>query len=89
MIIIFHFKTKAQCSFFNRGAVKLKFIFMERGGNVFGLGAKELVIILAIILVIFGPSRVPQIGRSLGRGLGEFKESVGGGGHSADKREEI
>jgi len=55
---------------------------------VFGLGAKELVIILAIILVIFGPRRLPEIGGSLGRGLREFKESIGGG-HPGDKGEEI
>ncbi len=56
---------------------------------MFGLGAKELLIIMVIILVIFGPARLPEIGRSLGKGLGEFKEAAGGGGHSADKGEEV
>lgn len=37
------------------------------------LGAPELILILAIALVIFGPSKLPEIGKSLGKALGEFK----------------
>ncbi len=37
------------------------------------LGAPELILILVIALVIFGPSKLPEIGRSLGKALGEFK----------------
>jgi sec-independent protein translocase protein TatA len=44
----------------------------------FGIGPLELVIVLVIILVIFGPKRLPQAGRSLGQGLREFKDSVSG-----------
>jgi sec-independent protein translocase protein TatA len=44
----------------------------------FGIGPLELVIVLIVILVIFGPKRLPQAGRSLGQGLREFKESVTG-----------
>jgi TatA/E family protein of Tat protein translocase len=50
----------------------------------FGMpGPMELVIILLIVLVIFGASKVPEIGKSLGKGIKEFKKSVKGG----DKKE--
>lgn len=42
----------------------------------FGLGWPELTIILLIVLVIFGASRVPEIGRALGKGIREFRGSV-------------
>ena len=42
----------------------------------FGLGWAELTIILVIVLVIFGASRVPEIGRALGKGIREFRGSV-------------
>ena len=41
-----------------------------------GLGVTELVIILVIIIVLFGASRLPQIGRGLGEGISNFKKSV-------------
>lgn len=40
------------------------------------LGTTELLIILGIILVIFGPSKLPEIGKSLGRGIREFKSAT-------------
>jgi sec-independent protein translocase protein TatA len=48
------------------------------------IGPLELVIVLVIILVIFGPKRLPGLGRSLGTGMREFKDSVTG----KDKQEE-
>ena len=44
-------------------------------GNI---GWGGLVVILLVLLLIFGPKRLPEIGRSLGRGMREFKDSVGG-----------
>ncbi len=41
-----------------------------------GLGPVELVIVLLIVLVIFGGRRLPQLGRQLGDGMREFKDSV-------------
>jgi sec-independent protein translocase protein TatA len=41
-------------------------------------GPLEVVIILVIVLIIFGPKRLPDLGRSLGRGMREFKDSVTG-----------
>ena len=43
-----------------------------------GIGATEIIIVLIIVLVIFGPKRLPDLGRSLGRGMREFKDSVTG-----------
>ena len=42
------------------------------------IGPLELVVILAIALLVLGPKRLPDAGRSLGRGLREFKDSVSG-----------
>ena len=43
------------------------------------LGASELVIVLLIIVVIFGSTKLPQLGDGLGRAIKNFKRSVGGG----------
>lgn len=40
------------------------------------LGVPELLIILLIVIVIFGASRLPQLGKGIGQGLKNFKESV-------------
>jgi sec-independent protein translocase protein TatA len=42
------------------------------------IGPLELIIVLVVVLVIFGPKRLPQLGRSLGGGMREFKDSVTG-----------
>jgi sec-independent protein translocase protein TatA len=44
-------------------------------GNI---GWQGVLIILLVLLVIFGPKRLPEMGRSLGRGIREFKDSVTG-----------
>ena len=44
----------------------------------FGIGPLELIIILAIILLAFGAKRLPEIGKSLGSGMREFKKGVTG-----------
>jgi len=43
---------------------------------MFGLGLQELMIILVIALVIFGPTKLPQIGSGLGKAIRDFKKSV-------------
>ena len=42
------------------------------------IGPLELIVILAIALIVLGPKRLPDAGRSLGRGLREFKDSLAG-----------
>lgn len=45
---------------------------------MFGLGVPELLVILGIALVIFGPSKLPQIGSGLGKAIRDFKKGVSG-----------
>lgn len=45
---------------------------------MFGIGTQELIIFLIIVLVLFGGSRIPNIARSLGKSITEFKKGVQG-----------
>jgi sec-independent protein translocase protein TatA len=49
-----------------------------------GVGVTELLLVLGIILLIFGPKRLPGIGRQLGRGMREFKDSITGDSRDED-----
>ena len=42
------------------------------------IGLPEILILLVIVLLIFGPKKLPELGRSLGRGMREFKDSISG-----------
>lgn len=42
------------------------------------IGLPELIVLGLVLLLIFGPKRLPEMGRSLGRGMREFKDSVSG-----------
>ena len=44
----------------------------------FGIGIWEILILLLVVLLVFGPKRLPEMGRSLGRGMREFKSSISG-----------
>jgi sec-independent protein translocase protein TatA len=44
----------------------------------FGISIWELLILLVVLLLIFGAKRLPEMGRSLGKGMREFKDSVTG-----------
>jgi sec-independent protein translocase protein TatA len=51
------------------------------------IGFPELLILLLVILLVFGPKRLPEMGRSLGRGMREFKDSVTGRDRDDDRAE--
>ena len=42
------------------------------------VGPTELIIVLVIALLVLGPKRLPEVGRSVGRGMREFKDSISG-----------
>jgi sec-independent protein translocase protein TatA len=48
-----------------------------------GIGPMELIVVLVVALLIFGPKKLPDLGRSLGGGMREFRKSVTG----ADREE--
>jgi sec-independent protein translocase protein TatA len=50
----------------------------------FGVSIWELMILLLVLLLVFGAKRLPEMGRSLGKGMREFKEGVSGIEQSAD-----
>jgi sec-independent protein translocase protein TatA len=50
-----------------------------------GIGHWELIVLAVVVVLLFGSKRVPQIGRSLGRGLRELKQTVG----QVDPREDV
>jgi len=54
----------------------------------FNVGPLELIIVLVIVLLIFGPKRLPGLGRSLGSGMREFKDSISGKGGDEDAHED-
>jgi sec-independent protein translocase protein TatA len=52
-------------------------------GNI---GPLEIIVVLIIALVVFGPKRLPELGRSLGKGIREFRGSVSGEDQDEDER---
>lgn len=55
----------------------------------FGIGIWELLILLLVLLLVFGPKRLPEMGRQLGRGMREFKDSVTGKDDDDDRAAEL
>jgi sec-independent protein translocase protein TatA len=51
-----------------------------------GIGVPELLIVLVILLLVFGPKRLPGLGRQLGGGMREFKDSITGKGDDDDEK---
>jgi len=55
---------------------------------MFGLGTQELLIILALVMVVFGAGKLPQVGTALGKGIRNFKAGVSEASEEIDKLEE-
>lgn len=43
--------------------------------SMFGIGLQEMLIILVVVLIVFGPKRLPDLARSIGKGIAEFKKA--------------
>ncbi len=52
------------------------------------IGVPELLVVLLILLLIFGASRLPQLGRAIGRTIRELREGLSGKGEEKEEREE-
>jgi sec-independent protein translocase protein TatA len=53
-------------------------VFLEKGEQMPNIGPLEIVLILIVALIVFGPKRLPELGRSMGKGIREIKNSVTG-----------
>ena len=53
------------------------------------IGPTEIIILLVVALLVFGPKRLPEMGRSIGKGMREFKNSVSGKGDDDDAPGEL
>jgi sec-independent protein translocase protein TatA len=55
---------------------------MPFAGNI---GPAELIVVLVIALLVIGPKRLPEVGKSLGKGMREFKDSLSGDSRDEDE----
>jgi sec-independent protein translocase protein TatA len=51
------------------------------------VGPLELIVVLVIALIVLGPKRLPEVGRSVGKGMREFKEAISGENDEDEARE--
>jgi len=64
----------------------------KEGGKSMGIGTTELLLILAIVLVLFGAGRIPEVGKALGKGIRNFRSALKGEDEvevESKKKEEI
>ena len=52
------------------------------------IGTPELIVILVIALVIFGPGKLPEVGKAIGKGINEFKDAISAPKKAVDKTKE-
>jgi sec-independent protein translocase protein TatA len=52
---------------------------------MFGLGVGEIVLVLVILVVLFGASRIPELGKGIGEGIRNFKKGMKGGDEDEKK----
>jgi sec-independent protein translocase protein TatA len=53
------------------------------------VGPMELIIVLVIALIVLGPKRLPEVGRSVGKGMREFKDSLSGINQDDDEDDDL
>ena len=53
------------------------------------IGITELIVILVILLLLFGSSRLPQLARGMGKSINEFKKGIGEGSSAAESEREV
>ena len=59
-------------------------------GSMLGnIGPLEIIVVLIIALIVFGPKRLPELGSSLGKGIREFRSTVTGEKGDDDEEEEV
>jgi sec-independent protein translocase protein TatA len=56
---------------------------------MFGLGYGELIVVLVIVVILFGSSKLPQLGRSLGEAITGFKRSINDNNTTDDKQSKL
>lgn len=74
---------QAKINLFPCQLVNLSTYKFNRGVNMFGIGMPELIVILIIALIVFGPKKLPEMGKALGRAIKEFRKT------SQELKEEI
>ena len=52
------------------------------------IGPLEIALVLIIALIVFGPKRLPELGKSLGKGINEFGDGISNLGHNDDDEDE-
>jgi sec-independent protein translocase protein TatA len=53
------------------------------------IGPMEIVLVLVIALLVLGPKRLPEAGRSIGKGMREFKDSIAGIAKDEDEQQDL
>lgn len=48
----------------------------ERVNNLFSVGMPEMIMVLVIALVVFGPGKLPEVGKAIGKGINEFRRAT-------------
>lgn len=56
---------------------------------MFNMGMTELILILVIALVVFGPGKLPEVGKALGRGIQEFRSATSGESTKKEENKEL
>lgn len=58
-------------------------------GIIPNVGLPEIILLIALALIIFGPAKLPEIGRAMGKGLNEFKTAVKGDSEPKENTEKM